>query len=255
MKKISTVAAKQNRNFTEQKLTIGFDLGDRSSWYCVLDEMGNVLLEQRLSTTPKAMQEVFGAMPRSRIALETGMHSPWVSRLLSGLGHEVIVAGCPRFAPVLWALTWDHSLPLHFRGQISKVSAPKPGVVGDLPTAMLVTRVREPSHRVFLRMLLRLFGNISYTPRPIPQDSRPKKLTRAHNSILDFHGSPPKVAGPSSTGFQLEELCLERSPFFISVVWFLCSGSRLRVGRTDNSDRQRNIRRAVGMLRRSPLPI
>src|SRR5581483_7818973 len=32
------------------------------------------------------------AMPRSRIALETGMHSPWISRLLSELGHEVIVA-------------------------------------------------------------------------------------------------------------------------------------------------------------------
>jgi len=31
-------------------------------------------------------------MPRSRIALETGMHSPWVSRLLSELGHEVTVA-------------------------------------------------------------------------------------------------------------------------------------------------------------------
>jgi hypothetical protein len=31
-------------------------------------------------------------MPRCRIALETGMHSPWVSRLLSELGHEVIVA-------------------------------------------------------------------------------------------------------------------------------------------------------------------
>jgi hypothetical protein len=31
-------------------------------------------------------------MPQSRIALETGMHSPWVSRLLSELGHEVIVA-------------------------------------------------------------------------------------------------------------------------------------------------------------------
>ena len=38
------------------------------------------------------MKEVFAAMPRSRIALETGMHSPWVSRLLSELGHEVIVA-------------------------------------------------------------------------------------------------------------------------------------------------------------------
>src|ERR1017187_10562457 len=92
MKKISTVVTKQNRNFPEQKLTIGFDLGDRSSWYCVLDEQGEVVLEQRLSTTPKAMKEVFGGMPRSRIALEIGTHSPWVSRLLSELGHEVIVA-------------------------------------------------------------------------------------------------------------------------------------------------------------------
>jgi transposase len=38
------------------------------------------------------MREAFERMPRSRIALETGTHSPWVSRLLSELGHEVIVA-------------------------------------------------------------------------------------------------------------------------------------------------------------------
>src|SRR5579864_3839946 len=92
MKKLSTAAVKQTKNFPTQKLTIGLDLGDRSSWYCVLDESGNVVLEQRLSTTPKAMREGFGKMPRSRVALETGMHSPWVSRLLAELGHEVIVA-------------------------------------------------------------------------------------------------------------------------------------------------------------------
>jgi transposase len=92
MKEISTAAAKQSRNFSQQKLTIGLDLGDRSSWYCVLDERGEIVLEQRLGTTPKAMNEVFGTMPRCRMALETGMHSPWVSRLLSELGHEVIVA-------------------------------------------------------------------------------------------------------------------------------------------------------------------
>ena len=50
------------------------------------------MLEQKLSTTPKAMKEVFAGLPRCRIALETGMHSPWVSRLLRELGHEVIVA-------------------------------------------------------------------------------------------------------------------------------------------------------------------
>ena len=92
MKKVSTVAAKRSRKISEQKLTVGLDLGDRSSWYCVLDESGAVLLEQRVSTSAKALRKVFGGMPHSRIALETGMHSPWVSRLLSELGHEVIVA-------------------------------------------------------------------------------------------------------------------------------------------------------------------
>jgi len=90
MKKISTTTTKAFRRM--EKLTIGLDLGDRSSWYCVLDERGEIVLEQKVSTTPKAMEEVFGGMPRSRIALETGTHSPWVSRLLSKLGHEVIVA-------------------------------------------------------------------------------------------------------------------------------------------------------------------
>src|SRR5437879_9494658 len=92
MKKVSTAARCEFGKFVGQRLTIGLDLGDRSSWYCVLDEQGELLLEQKVATTAKAMKEVFGAMPRSRIALETGMHSPWVSRLLSELGHEVIVA-------------------------------------------------------------------------------------------------------------------------------------------------------------------
>jgi transposase len=48
---------------------VGLDLGDRASWYCVLNGAGEVLLEQKLPTTPKAMKEVFGKLPCSRIAL------------------------------------------------------------------------------------------------------------------------------------------------------------------------------------------
>ena len=80
MKKISTTKGKAIRKMHPEKLTIGLDLGDRSSWYCVLDERGELVLEQKLNTTPKALEEVFESMPRSRIALETGAHSPWVSR-------------------------------------------------------------------------------------------------------------------------------------------------------------------------------
>jgi transposase len=58
----------------------------------VLDEEGQIQPEQRVRKTAKALQEIFGAMPHSRIALEIGTHSPWISRLLSALWHEVIVA-------------------------------------------------------------------------------------------------------------------------------------------------------------------
>jgi len=75
-----------------KKLTIGMDLGDRTSRYCVLGEGGEVLLEASVATTQKGLSEAFSALPPCRIAIETGQHSPWVSRHLSGLGHEVIVA-------------------------------------------------------------------------------------------------------------------------------------------------------------------
>jgi transposase len=68
------------------------DLGDRWSFYCVLDEAGTILLEQKVATTPEAMKQTFGKIPRSLVALETGTHSPWVSRLLTELGHKLIVA-------------------------------------------------------------------------------------------------------------------------------------------------------------------
>jgi hypothetical protein len=92
MKKVSTRAAAQSRNISPQKLTIGLDLGDRNCWYCVVDEAGQIQREQRVRTNAKALQEVFGALPRGRIALEIGTHSPSISRLLRELGHEVIVA-------------------------------------------------------------------------------------------------------------------------------------------------------------------
>ena len=92
MKKISTMQVFGNEVFKEQKLTIGLDLGDRWSFYCILDEAGKIILEQKLPTTPEAMKQTFGKIPRSLIAMETGTHSPWASRLLTELEHEVIVA-------------------------------------------------------------------------------------------------------------------------------------------------------------------
>ena len=76
----------------KQRLTVGIDLGDKSSRYCVLDEAGEVVSEDQVPTTKAGFDSLFAKMPASRIALEVGTHSPWVSRHLASMGHEVIVA-------------------------------------------------------------------------------------------------------------------------------------------------------------------
>ena len=73
-------------------VTVGMDLGDKTSRYCMLDENGEVSLEASVATTKKVMRQVFATMKRCRVAIEVGTHSPWVSRLLKSFGHEVIVA-------------------------------------------------------------------------------------------------------------------------------------------------------------------
>ena len=80
------------RMAAEQRMTVGLDLGDRTSRYCILDEAGEKASEDKLPTNQAGLSAVFGKMPACRIALEVGTHSPWVSRHLAAMGHEVIVA-------------------------------------------------------------------------------------------------------------------------------------------------------------------
>ena len=96
MKKDSKVKQSPKRATAtkEGPRTIGMDLGDRTSRYCVLAGNGERWGEGSVSTTKKAMAEKFQKMPRGRVAMEVGTHSPWVSRLLSNLGFEVTRGQC-----------------------------------------------------------------------------------------------------------------------------------------------------------------
>jgi transposase len=74
------------------KLVCGLDLGDKESrfWICTAQE--EVVEEGKVRTTIAGLAQRFENCAPMRIALETGTHSPWVSRLLSQWGHEVWVA-------------------------------------------------------------------------------------------------------------------------------------------------------------------
>jgi transposase len=129
MKKNSTMATSRNKIFKQPQLTIGLDLGDRTSHYCILDETGHVILEDSLPTTPKGIQQVFRKIPRSRIALETGTHSPWVSRQLTQMGHEVIVANAPNVRLIGESSRKDDQLDARTLARLARID---PGLLGPV---------------------------------------------------------------------------------------------------------------------------
>ena len=83
-----------------EKLTIGLDLGDRRHTACVLDASGDIVAEETLVNTRAALEVFSARYPAALIAMETGTHSPWVSRLLEARGHLVLVANARKLRAI-----------------------------------------------------------------------------------------------------------------------------------------------------------
>ena len=66
--------------------TIGIDLGDQMSRYCIVNGEGEVVEEGSFRNLVSSMETHFSGEPR-RIALEAGGQSAWISRELKRLGH------------------------------------------------------------------------------------------------------------------------------------------------------------------------
>ena len=81
-------AARPNLN----GLTVGVDLGDQWSNYCILGIRGETLAEGQFPTRGEEVTEFFQGMAISRVVVEVGTHSAWVQEVIAGLGHEVLVA-------------------------------------------------------------------------------------------------------------------------------------------------------------------
>jgi transposase len=85
------IAEVPNRR-SKAEMTIGIDLENVWSHYCTLNEDGQVVDRGRFRTTPKAIDQWLTDVPHTRVAMEAGTHSIWISEHLQELGHEVIVA-------------------------------------------------------------------------------------------------------------------------------------------------------------------
>jgi transposase len=80
------------KNGSSLEETIGLDLSDKTGLYVVINAQGEVVREGTVMLSRAGIERVFGGRQPCRIAIEVGTHSPWLSRQLSELGYEVIVA-------------------------------------------------------------------------------------------------------------------------------------------------------------------
>ena len=96
MPAVSTSAKENRRGNTvgpnRDRLTVGVDLGDRWSQYCILGLAGETLAEGQLRTTQEDVREFFQALTVVRVVIEVGTHSAWVQDVITEWGHEVLVA-------------------------------------------------------------------------------------------------------------------------------------------------------------------
>lgn len=80
--------------------TIGLDLSDRKVAVCVIDAKGKIVEERSIPNEPEHYKLLAKTYPKTTAVLETGSHSPWVSRLLTAEGMKPIVANARKLRSI-----------------------------------------------------------------------------------------------------------------------------------------------------------
>lgn len=72
--------------------TLGIDLGDKTSTYCLIDAEGRVVEEGVVETVREALVGRFQGHAPARVVIEASPQCHWVANVLEASGHEVVVA-------------------------------------------------------------------------------------------------------------------------------------------------------------------
>ena len=84
--------SESSKTMAEGVAAIGLDLSDRTGRFYAIDAEGLRIAEGSVVLLAPELQRWASSIGKTVIAIEAGTHSPWISRLLSACGHEVIVA-------------------------------------------------------------------------------------------------------------------------------------------------------------------
>jgi transposase len=152
--------------------TIGLDLGDRWSRYCILDATGTIAKEDRVRTTPEALEQCFGSILPAKIVMEAGTHSPWVSRLLKKLEHQVIVANARKVRLIYESDNKNDRLDARMLAKLGRVDmsllAPVQHRSAKAQTDLLVIRGRDALVAARTQLINAVRGVVKSTGARLP---------------------------------------------------------------------------------------
>lgn len=106
-----------------RKATLGIDLGDRNHAVCALNAKGEIVAEFTIPNTRERLAKLVQRFPKARIAMEVGSHSPWISRLLTKLGCEVIVANSRKLRAIYQNERKSDELDAQMLAKLARVDA------------------------------------------------------------------------------------------------------------------------------------
>ena len=160
---------------TVNNVVVGLDLGDRFSWLCVLDGDGEVVEEGRIQSTEAALRRWFGPRESACVAIEVGTHSPWVSRLLKELGHEVIVANARHVRMIYDGARKSDRLDAEALARLARLDpALLHGIAHrseDAHHDLAVIRAREVLVRTRTRLINHVRGAVKSAGHRVPRSS------------------------------------------------------------------------------------
>lgn len=175
--------------------TIGIDIGDKYSYLHVLEADGMVSEQTRIATTPKAVTSYFSRAPMSRVALEVGTHSRWVDEIISGFGHEVLIANPRKLRAIYESDDKSDQTDCRILAEIAQV---KPDLLRPIKhrgeeaqAALALVRVRDCVVSARTKLINMVRGTVKPTGERLPKcsadsfDEHVEELPEERREVLE----------------------------------------------------------------------
>ena len=174
---------------TANNITIGLDLGDRKHTVCILSGSGEILAEQTITNTRECLEAFAQRHPGATIIMETGTHSPWVSRLFEARGHKVYVANARKVRAITSSPTKSDQEDARMLARLGRAD---PALLSPIQhrseagqRALLRMKVREALVRSRVNQMNSVRFLLKSLGLPVPSGSKALTFTRKLRPMLD----------------------------------------------------------------------